>query len=143
MSSDPNFRVSLPIGSEQSPFRVAGPDSAEDGAKSEAQCTTGPLSASARWCNSLKVDQNGRLKIPLTLSHYVRGTWQRVLRHSENGDFVRICSLRVWNDVKQRLGRLCLHNRNTQKLARVKYFGQAVTMDKQVLIRSSCGKVWK
>jgi len=82
-------------------------------------------------CNSLKVDQKSRLKIPLTLSHYVRGTWQRVLRHGENGDFVRICPLRVWNDVKQRLERRCLHNRNTQKLARVKYFGQAVTMDKQ------------
>jgi ActR/RegA family two-component response regulator len=41
MSSDPNIRVSLPVGSEASPFRVAGPGSAANGTKNEARCAMG------------------------------------------------------------------------------------------------------
>jgi MraZ protein len=82
--------------------------------------------------NSLKVDQKGRLKIPMTLLTTLKGPSTELYVTSENGNSVRIYSMKVWNDVEEQLERLCLHNVNNQKfLARVKYFGQAVTMDKQ------------
>ena len=92
----------------------------------------------------MKVDPKGRLKIPMTLLTTLKGRGAELYVTSENGNSVRIYPMKVWNEVEERLERLCLHNMSNQRLlARVKYFGQAVTMDKQVLIRSSCGKVWK
>jgi MraZ protein len=83
-------------------------------------------------CNSLKVDQKGRLKIPMTLLTTLKGPGTEFYATSENGNSVRIYPMRVWNEVEERLERLCLHDMNNQKLlARVKYFGRAVTMDKQ------------
>jgi division/cell wall cluster transcriptional repressor MraZ len=83
-------------------------------------------------CNSLKVDQKGRLKIPLTFLATLAESGSEFYVTSENGGSVRIYPLRVWNDVERRLERLCSRNRNNQKLlVRAKYFGQAVTMDKQ------------
>jgi MraZ protein len=95
-------------------------------------------------CSSLKVDQKGRLKIPMTLLTTLKGPGTEFYVTSENGNFVRIYPMRVWNEVEGQLERLCLHNMNSQKfLVRVKYFGQAVTMDKQgrvlipIMLRSS------
>jgi len=83
-------------------------------------------------CNSLKVDEKGRLKIPMTLLTALKGSGSEFYVTSENGNSVRIYPMRVWNEVEGQLERLCLHNMNNQKfLARVKYFGRAVTMDKQ------------
>jgi MraZ protein len=83
-------------------------------------------------CNSLKVDQKGRLKIPMTLLTALKGSGTEFYVTSENGNSVRIYPMRVWNEVEGQLERLCLNNMNNQKLlARVKYFGQAVTIDKQ------------
>ena len=83
-------------------------------------------------CNSLKVDPKGRLKIPMTLLTALKGPGTEFYVTSENGNSVRIYPMRVWNEVEGQLERLCLHNMNNEKLlARVKYFGQAVTMDKQ------------
>jgi transcriptional regulator MraZ len=83
-------------------------------------------------CNSLKVDPKGRLKIPMTLLTTLKGPGAEFYVTSENGNSVRIYPMRVWNEVEGQLERLCLHNLNNQKfLARVKYFGRAVTMDKQ------------
>ncbi len=83
-------------------------------------------------CNSLKVDPKGRLKIPMTLLTTLKGPGTEFYVTSENGNSVRIYAMKVWNEVEGQLERLCLHNVNNQKfLARVKYFGQAVTMDKQ------------
>ena len=83
-------------------------------------------------CNSLKVDEKGRLKIPMTLLTTLKGPGTEFYVTSENGNSVRIYPMRVWNEVEGQLERLCLHNMNNQKfLARVKYFGRAVTMDKQ------------
>jgi DNA-binding transcriptional regulator/RsmH inhibitor MraZ len=83
-------------------------------------------------CKSLKVDQKGRLKIPVTSLITPAGPASEFYITSENGESVRIYPLQVWNHVEQRLEHLRLHNRNTQRLlARVKYFGQVVTMDKQ------------
>jgi MraZ protein len=83
-------------------------------------------------CNSLKVDPKGRLKIPMTLLTTRKGPGTEFYVTSENGNSVRIYPMRVWNEVERQLERLCLYSLNNQKfLARVKYFGQAVTMDKQ------------
>jgi MraZ protein len=95
-------------------------------------------------CNSLKVDQKGRLKIPVTFLATLAGPGTEFYVTSENGDSVRIYPIQVWKEVEERLERLYLHHGKNQKLlARVKYFGRAVTMDKQgrvlipVVLRSS------
>jgi MraZ protein len=94
--------------------------------------------------NSAKVDQKGRLKIPQTLLTAFQGRGTEFYITSEDGESIRIYPMSVWNQVDERLERLCSHKRNTQKLlVRAKYFGRAVTMDKQgrvlipVVLRSS------
>ena len=95
-------------------------------------------------CSSLKVDQKGRLKIPMTLLTTLNGPGTEFYVTSENGNSVRIYPMRVWNEVEGQLERTCLHSMSHQRLlARVKYFGQPVTMDKQgrvlipIVLRSS------
>jgi transcriptional regulator MraZ len=95
-------------------------------------------------CNSLKVDQKGRLKIPTGILTTLKGSGTEFYVTSEDGNSVRIYPMRVWNEVEGQLERLCLQDMNNQKLlARVKYFGRAVTMDKQgrvllpIVLRSS------
>jgi MraZ protein len=94
--------------------------------------------------SSAIVDQKGRLKIPVTLFPMLKRTGTELYVTSEDGCSVRIYPMRVWNQVEERLERLCSHNRNNQKLlVRAKYFGRAVTMDKQgrvlipIVLRSS------
>src|SRR5882724_7688863 len=82
--------------------------------------------------NSAKVDQKGRLKIPVTLLRMLKRSGTDLYVTSEDGYSVRIYPMQVWDQVEERLERLCSHNRNNQKLlVRAKYFGRAVTMDKQ------------
>ncbi len=82
--------------------------------------------------NSLKVDPKGRLKIPMTLLTTLKGRGAEFYVTSEDGNSVRIYPMQVWNEVEGQLERRSLRNMNNQKLlARVKYFGQAVTMDSQ------------
>jgi MraZ protein len=82
--------------------------------------------------NSAMVDQKGRLKIPVTLFPMLKRSGTELYVTSEDGCSVRIYPMQVWNQVEERLERLCSHNRNNQKLlVRAKYFGRAVTMDKQ------------
>jgi ActR/RegA family two-component response regulator len=64
MSSDSNIRVSLPIGSEQSPFRVAGPGSAENGTKSEARCAMGPKTQTQEACDKTSPSAGLKLRVP-------------------------------------------------------------------------------
>ncbi len=94
--------------------------------------------------NSAMVDQKGRLKIPVTLFPMLKRSGTELYVTSEDGCSVRIYPMQVWNQVEERLERLCSHNRNNQKLlVRAKYFGRAVTMDKQgrvlipIVLRSS------
>jgi MraZ protein len=83
-------------------------------------------------CNSAKVDQKGRLKIPMTVLTTLKGPITEFYLTSENGDSVRIYPMEIWKEVEEQLERLYLHSGKNQKLlARMKYFGQAVTMDKQ------------
>jgi MraZ protein len=94
--------------------------------------------------NLARVDQKGRLKIPVTLLPMLKGSGTELYVTSEDGYSVRIYPMQVWNQVEERLERLCSHNRNNQKLlVRAKYFGRSVTMDKQgrvlipIVLRSS------
>jgi len=94
--------------------------------------------------NLAKVDQKGRLKIPVTLLPMLKGSGTELYVTSEDGYSVRIYPMQVWNQVEERLERLCSHNRSNQKLlVRAKYFGRSVTMDKQdrvlipIVLRSS------
>jgi MraZ protein len=83
-------------------------------------------------CDSLKVDAKGRLKIPVTLLTAFKGPGTEFYVTSEDGNSVRIYPMPVWNEVQGQLEHLRLNSASTQKLlARVKYFGRAVTMDKQ------------
>jgi|SRR4029077_2003632 len=93
--------------------------------------------------NSAIVDQKGRLKIPVTLFPILKRSGTELYVTSEDGCSVRIYPMQVWNQVEERLERLCSHNRNKKLLVRAKYFGRAVTMDKQgrvlipIVLRSS------
>src|SRR5882672_6978727 len=83
-------------------------------------------------CISLKVDQKGRLKIPMTLLTTLKGSGAEFYVTSENGDSVRIYAMKVWNELEGRLESLSFHNMGNQRLlARVKYFGRAVMIDNQ------------
>src|SRR6267143_704244 len=93
---------------------------------------------------SAMVDQKGRLKIPVTLFPMLKRSGTELYVTSEDGYSVRIYPMQVWSQVEERLERLGSHNRNNQKLlVRAKYFGRAVTMDKQgrvlipIVLRSS------
>jgi MraZ protein len=82
--------------------------------------------------NSVKVDQKGRLKIPADLLAKFRKLDTEFYITSEIGDFVRMYPTKVWKEIVERLERLSTHNRNGRRLlARAKYFGQTVSMDKQ------------
>jgi MraZ protein len=82
--------------------------------------------------NSARVDHKGRLRIPVILLPILKRSDTEFYITSEDGYSVRIYPMQVWNHVEERLERLCSRNKNSQKLlVRAKYFGQAVTMDKQ------------
>jgi len=79
-----------------------------------------------------KVDQKGRLKIPVAFLATLREFGNEFYVTSENGDYVRIYPMKYWNDIEDRLARLSSHNKTKQRfLTRANYFGQAVTMDRQ------------
>src|SRR5438445_6209997 len=64
MISDPNIRVSLPSGSEQSPFRVAGPGSDKNGTKSEARCAMGPKTQTQETSDKTIPSTGLKLRVP-------------------------------------------------------------------------------
>jgi MraZ protein len=80
---------------------------------------------------SAKIDLKGRLRIPADALSAL-GACTRFFITSENGKSARLYPLRIWNEVEKQLADTHLQNSNNQKLlTRAKYFGQAVTMDKQ------------
>jgi MraZ protein len=83
--------------------------------------------------NSLAtVDEKGRLKIPAVFLESLREYGAQFYVTSENGDYVRIYPMKIWNEIEERLARLSSHNRTKQKfLARANYFGQVVDVDRQ------------
>ena len=79
-----------------------------------------------------KVDEKGRLKIPAAFLEALKEYGQQFYVTSENGDYVRLYPMKVWNEIEERLARLSSHNRTKQKfLTRANYFGQVVEMDRQ------------
>jgi transcriptional regulator MraZ len=82
--------------------------------------------------NLVKIDQKGRLKIPMALLNTLQELGNEFFVTSENGDSVHIYPMKVWNKVEERLEHLCSHDGNNEKLlTRAKYFGQVVAIDKQ------------
>lgn len=72
--------------------------------------------------NTAKVDQKGRLKIPVTLLPILRRSGTEFYVTSQDGYSVRIYPMQVWNRVEKGLERLCSRNTNSQKLlVRAKY----------------------
>src|SRR4029077_13518764 len=82
--------------------------------------------------NSARVDQKGRLKIPATLLTMLNQHGTEFYITSEKGDSPRTCPSQARNQAEKRLKRLCSRDSNDEKLlALAKYFGSAVTVDKQ------------
>ena len=80
----------------------------------------------------VRVDNKGRLKVPVSLLATLKEFGNEFFITSEDGDSVRIYPRQVWTEIEKRLVPLCSHNRNRQKLlTRAKYFGETVTMDDQ------------
>ena len=81
---------------------------------------------------SAKVDEKGRLKIPAAFLEDLKEYGRKFYITSENGDYVRVYPMKVWNEIEEKLARLSSHNRTKQKfLTRTNYFGQVVEMDAQ------------
>ena len=80
---------------------------------------------------SVRIDPKGRLRIPANALSSL-GDCTDFFITSEDGKSARVYPLRIWNEVEKRLTGTHLHNSNEEKLLiRAKYFGQAVTIDKQ------------
>jgi len=79
-----------------------------------------------------KVDEKGRLKIPAAFLEELREYGNKFFVTSENGDFVQIYPMKVWNEIEEKLARLPSHNRAKQKfLTRMNYYGHVVELDTQ------------
>jgi transcriptional regulator MraZ len=80
---------------------------------------------------SVKIDPKGTLSIPANARSGV-GDCTETCMTNEDGKSARVYPLRIWNEVEKRLAGMHPHNSNKQKpLIRAKYFGQAVTMEKE------------
>lgn len=78
------------------------------------------------------VDSKGRVKVPAAFVEVLKEYGERFYVTSEDGNFVRVYPMKVWNQIEERLAQLSTHHRAKQKfLARTSYYGQEVTMDKQ------------
>jgi MraZ protein len=79
-----------------------------------------------------KVDDKGRVKIPATFLESLREYGNKFYVTSENGDYVRVYPMTIWNEIEEKLARLSSHNRTKQKfLTRTNYYGQVVELDGQ------------
>jgi len=79
-----------------------------------------------------KVDDKGRVKIPAAFLEALREYGNKFYVTSENGDYVRVYPIKIWNEIEEKLARLSSHNRTKQKfLTRTNYYGQVVELDGQ------------
>ena len=79
-----------------------------------------------------KVDEKGRVKIPAAFLEELREYGNKFYVTSENGDYVRVYPMKIWNDIEEKLARLSSHNKTKQKfLTRTNYYGQVVELDGQ------------
>jgi MraZ protein len=79
-----------------------------------------------------RVDEKGRVKIPAAFLEALREYGNKFYVTSENGDYVRVYPMKIWNEIEEKLARLSSHNRTKQKfLTRTNYYGQVVELDGQ------------
>jgi len=79
-----------------------------------------------------KVDEKGRVKIPASFLEALREYGNKFYVTSENGDYVRVYPMKIWNEIEEKLASLSSHNRTKQKfLTRTNYYGQVVELDGQ------------
>ena len=79
-----------------------------------------------------RVDEKGRVKIPAAFLEALREYGNKFYVTSENGDYVRVYPMKIWNEIEEKLARLSSHNRTKQKfLTRTNYYGQLVDLDGQ------------
>ncbi len=79
-----------------------------------------------------KVDEKGRVKIPAAYLEALREYGNKFYVTSENGDYVRVYPMKIWNEIEEKLARLSSHNRTKQRfLTRTNYYGQVVELDGQ------------
>ncbi len=79
-----------------------------------------------------KVDEKGRVKIPAAYLEELREYGNKFYVTSENGDYVRVYPMKIWNEIEEKLALLSSHNRTKQKfLTRTNYYGQVVELDGQ------------
>ena len=79
-----------------------------------------------------KVDEKGRVKIPAAFLEELREYGNKFYVTSENGDYVRVYPMKIWNEIEEKLARLSSHNKTKQKfLTRTNYYGQVVELDGQ------------
>jgi MraZ protein len=79
-----------------------------------------------------KVDEKGRVKIPAGFLDALREYGNKFYVTSENGDYVRVYPMTIWNEIEEKLARLSSHNRTKQKfLTRTNYYGQVIELDGQ------------
>jgi MraZ protein len=79
-----------------------------------------------------KVDEKGRVKIPAAFLEALREFGNKFYVTSENGDYVRVYPMKIWNEIEEKLARLSSHNRTKEKfLTRTNYYGQVVELDGQ------------
>jgi MraZ protein len=90
------------------------------------------ISAVLRGNYPAKVDEKGRVKIPAAFLEELREYGNRFYVTSENGDYVRVYPMKIWNEIEEKLARLSSHNKTKQKfLTRTNYYGQVVELDGQ------------
>ncbi len=79
-----------------------------------------------------KVDEKGRLKIPVVFLEQLMEQGEEFYVTSISGDRARIYPMKVWQGIEEQLSRVSVHNETKQKfLLRANYYGQAVKLDKQ------------
>ena len=79
-----------------------------------------------------KVDEKGRLKIPVVFLEALKEYGDQFYITSPTGDSARIYPMKVWSEIEDKLAKLPTTNKAKRKfLMRTSYFGQVVEMDGQ------------
>ena len=64
-----------------------------------------------------KVDEKGRVKIPAAFLESLREYGNKFYVTSENGDYVRIYPMKIWNEIEEKLAQLSSHNRTQAEVS--------------------------
>jgi MraZ protein len=79
-----------------------------------------------------KVDEKGRIKIPVSFLEELGEYGNQFYITSTTGETARIYPMKVWNEIEEKLAKLPSANKSKRKfLLRTSYFGQVVEQDAQ------------